>query len=253
MGIGYVSRYYTRAPVWDTANIAIGTPLNNYTLFMTDLRYRLNKNWDLQLGANFSHISNAAFRAPNLGVNLYGAHIGLRYFPVTSTPFCVKRQLPKLKNRYLFQARLGLGLNGFQAAGGPLFPTYLASAYVSRRWLGKNKMFAGIDYSYHTAIYAFLRNNEIDVGREAQHSWKSSVYIGNEFLLGRRVGFLLQLGYHIKQAELTVGAPYYEKLGFNYYILQKESGPLKELYLSVLIKANQTVAELVEWGVGFSF
>lgn len=253
MGLGYVSRYYTRAPSWDTINIAIGTPVNNYTLFVTDLRYRLSKNWDLQIGANFSHISNAAFREPNLGVNMYGAHIGLRYFPVTSTPVCIKRDLPKLKNRYLFQARLGIGFNGFQTTGGPLFPAYLASAYLSRRWLSKNKMFAGIDYSYHTDIYAFLRNNEIDIGNEAQHSWKSSIYIGNEFLLGRRLGFLLQLGFYTKQAALTIGAPYYEKLGFNYYLLQKEKGPIKELYLSALLKANQTVAELVEWGIGFGF
>jgi hypothetical protein len=253
MGLGYINRHYTRTAPFDTINIAIGSPINNYTLFMTDLRYRLNKNWDLQIGANFSHISNAAVMEPNLGVNMYGAHIGLRYFPLTSTPVCTKRELPKLKNRFLFQARLGLAFNDIQNAGGPLFPTYLASAYISRRWLSKNKMFAGADYEYRTGVYAFLRNNEIDAGHEAQNSWQSSIFIGNEFLLGRRLGFLLQLGYYTKTSALTPGTTYYEKLGFNYYIVQKERGPLKELYLSALLKANGTVAQLVECGLGFSF
>ncbi len=252
MGMGYVSKHYTRAPSWDTVNIAIGSAINNYTLFMTDIRYRLNKNWDLQIGANFSHISNAAFKEPNLGVNMYGTHIGIRYFPLSSQPTYIKREIPKLKNRFLFQARLGIGFNDIQNAGGPLFPTYIASAYVSRRWLSKNKMFAGIDYAYHTGTVAFLRNNEINVGDEAAHAWQSAVFIGNEFLMGRRLGFMLQLAYYTKISALTP-TTYYEKLGFNYYLLQKEKGPLKELYLSALLKANQTVAELVEWGIGLSF
>lgn len=225
-GIGYVTKRFSRAPEWDTLNTAIGSHLNNYTTFHTDLRYHINQHWDVQIGANFSHISNAGFRTPNLGLNMAGAHIGLRYFPVSSTPKRIKKSLPKLSNRWLAQARLGISANEYGMGDGPLYPIYIASLYASRRYAGKNKMFAGIDYSYHEGIYAFLRNNEIWTGAERAHSWKSSIFIGNEFLIGR-VGLVLQVGVYIKQAALALD-PYYEKLGGNFYLIQNEKGVLKD-------------------------
>jgi len=251
LGIGYVTRHYSRYPQWDTLNNAIGSHLNNFTQFTTDLRYRINSHWDVQAGLNFTHMSNAAAAQPNLGVNMYGGHIGLRYFPATSQPEKRMRKLARLPNRWLIQARLGMAINGGGSGGGPVYPCYLVSLYTSKRYAGKNKAFIGIDYSYHERIYAFLKNNEIYPGEEKQHSWKSAVFVGHEWLMGRG-SFMLQVGVSIKKSYLQDGA-YYEKLGYNYYLLRQEKGLLKELYVSALLKTNKTVAELAEFGIGCSF
>ena len=79
-GIGYVTRDYSRVRPMDTINNAIGSHVNDYASFMTDLRYHINTHWDIQVGGNFSHISNGSSQQPNLGINLYGAHFGIRYF-----------------------------------------------------------------------------------------------------------------------------------------------------------------------------
>lgn len=250
-GFGYVTRHYERAPVWDTLNNAIGSHLNNYTCFATDLRYSINPHLSLQIGGTFSHISNASIRTPNLGINLWGGHIGFRYYPVSSSPKKIYRTLPALRNRWLAQFRLGIAAKEGSTPNGPLYPVYLVSAYADRRYAGKNKMFAGVDYSYHGEIYAFLRNNEVEPGREKQHSWKSSVFIGNEFLFGR-VGIHLQLGVYLKQASLT-NDPYYEKLGANFYLIQQEKGFVKECAFAVLLKTHKTQAELAEFGLAFGF
>ena len=250
-GLGYATKHFERTPVWDTLNTAIGSHFNNYTFFGTDFRYRIDKHWDIQLGGNFSHISNAAFRLPNLGINMYGAHIGVRYFPVSSTPERIVKDLPKLKNRLLIQGRIGIAGTEAGAPDGPLYPIYIVSAYASKRYASKNKAFAGLDYSYNPSIYAFLRNNEISVGSEKAQSWNSSFYVGNEFLFGH-VGIMLQVGVYIKEAALKLD-PYYQKLGGNLYLVQKEKGALKELYISALLKTHKAQAELVEMGVGFGF
>lgn len=250
-GLAYVTRHYERAPGWDTLNNAIGSHFNNYTVFSTDLRFKLNDHVQIQLGGNFSHISNAALRTPNLGINLYGGHVGLRYFPSGSSPARVVGHLKPLSNRWLAQLRAGISANEYGEANGPLYPVYLLSAYASRRYRSVNKMFVGLDYSYHEGIYAFLRNNEISTGRERQESWKSSIFLGNEFLLGR-MGIVLQVGVYTKEAALRMD-PYYEKLGTNIYLLQKEKGSLKELFFSVLLKTHKTQAELVEIGLGAGF
>lgn len=251
MGIGYVTRHYERAPTWDTLNNAIGSAVNNFTLIETDLRYRITTNWTLQAGINFSHLSNGAMKQPNLGINMYGAHIGLRYWLDSDRPRLIDRERPKLPNRFLVQARLGIAFNESGTTDGPIYPTYLASAFVSRRYKSRNKIYIGLDYSYHTRIYAFQRNNEINVGKEAANSWKSAVFIGHEWMFGQ-MALVAQIGYYLKDAALRQD-PYYEKIGYNYYLVRNEHGALKELCLTMLLKTHKSIAELVEFGLGIGF
>jgi hypothetical protein len=251
LGLGYATRHYERAPVWDTLNNAIGSAANNYTLMQTDIRYRINANWSIQAGLNFSHLSNGALKQPNLGVNMYGGHIGLRYWPAGDRPKLITRERPKLRNRILAQARLSMAFNESGNADGPIYPVYMASAYASMRYKSRNKVFLGIDYSYHTRIYAFQRNNEINVGNERANSWKSAVFLGHEWLFGR-IGVVAQVGVYVKEAVLRLD-PYYEKIGYNLYLLHTEHGALKELCVSMLLKTHQSVAELVECGIGVGF
>ncbi len=250
-GVGYVTHLYGRHPIADTINNAIGSHLNDYASFNMDLRWRINPHWDIQGGWNFTHISDASFHQPNLGINLYGAHIGIHFYPVTSTPKTVKKDLKPLKNRWLIEGRAGLAFTQSEADYGPSYPVYMGSLLVSRRWRSKNKMFIGADYAYFTGIYAFLRNNLIDVGTEKQNSYKSAIFFGNEYLFGR-LGLVLQVGIYMKQSYLAQD-PYYEKLGANYYILQREKGPLKELFLCGFLKTHKSVAELAEFGMGMGF
>ncbi|MBA3827904.1 MAG: acyloxyacyl hydrolase [Taibaiella sp.] len=251
-GIGFISKYYSRGPVWDTINNAMSSNINNFSTFTTDLRYRINKHWDVQMGANFFHVSNATYHTPNLGINMYGAHVGLRYFPVTSQPHRIVHDLHPLKSRWLVEGRFSMAFTESGPGYGPMYHVYLATLYASKRWHSKNKFFGGIDYSYHQDVYAFLRNNEILQGREAQNSWKSALFLGNEFGVGR-FGIILQAGYYLREAYLKADQPFYEKIGTHIYLIQKEQGILKELYFSALLKTHTTVAELAEFGIGIGF
>jgi hypothetical protein len=200
---------------------------------------------------NFSHLSNGAMKQPNLGVNMYGGHVGLRYWPDGDRKDRIVKDRPRLKNRILGQFRFGMAFNESGNTDGPMYLTYMASAYASRRYASKNKVFAGLDYSYHSSIYAFQRNNEINVGNERANSWRSSVFVGHEWLFGR-MAVMAQVGVYIKEAVLHLD-PYYQKIGYNYYLIRSEDGALKELCLSVLLKTHKSNAELVEYGVGIGF
>ena len=247
-GVGYVTRHYSKTAPIDTLNNAIGGNINDYASITTDVRYTVNDHWDVQMGGNFSHISNGSFQQPNLGVNLAGAHIGLRYFPVTSHPNPVTRSLKPLRNGFGLAFNVGMALDQPPPPGGPKYPVYLACVYVTKKWINKNKMFIGVDYSYHESVYAFLRNNYIYAGDEPAHSYKETVFAGNEFLLGR-VGIVLQLGWYLKDASLALG-PYYEKLGGNFYLWHREKGAVKDFFLCSFLKAHVAVAELFEFGFG---
>jgi hypothetical protein len=249
-GIAYVTKHYKRKHP-DSLNTAISNSINDFVIARSDLRYHINEHWDVQAGVNVTHISNASYRKPNLGINMWGIHMGLRYFPVTSKPNRALFPWQPKNGRWLAQLRVGMSMVSAQAPLGPLYPVYIVSAFGSRRWVGKNKFFAGIDYSYHGDINAYLRDNKLETGHEASRSYKSALFVGNEFLMGR-VGIVLQAGAYIKQAYIRRDA-IYQKAGLNYYLVQKEKGAVKECFLSVFLKTHRTVAEFGELGVGIGF
>lgn len=250
-GIGYVSRHFSRTTPVDTINVAIGSHINDFAMVMTDIRYRHDLHWEFEAGLNITHISDASYRKPNLGINMTGMHAGIRYFPVTSRPVKLVHAQPDPASRWLVQGRVSMAYVSSYTPGGPLYPVYLASGYVSRRWWGRNKVFAGADYAWYQSIYSWLRNNELYPGHERAHSYKTAVFAGNEFLFGR-LGVVFQLGYYLQPSAINP-SPFYEKAGGHLYLVQKEHGPLKELFISAFLKAHETVAELGELGVGVGF
>ena len=252
-GLGYVTRKYQATAPADTLNNAIGSHLNDFAIFMTDLRYHLNEHWQLQVGGNFTHISNADYHQPNLGVNMAGVHVGVQFYPDGYRPKPLIRELPRLSNRWLFEFRYSMSFKEARAPkiGDPIAPTYHAAAYVSRRWLGKNKLFGGADYAYHKDVYDFLVNYGVDHGHEKANAWDGGIFAGNEFLEGR-VGLVAQVGVYYHQTFLKFD-PVYEKIGANFYLIQNEHGAVKELFLSAILLTHMTVAEYAEFGIGAGF
>lgn len=247
-GIGYITKRFERYPSFNTQNNLIGSNLNNFTMFTTQLRYKVNHHVHIHAGFNFSHISNGSFRLPNLGINMYGGHLGMRYFPVTDQPQQVGAQPEQLRNRWMVNARIGLGMIEYNNVDGPMYPVYTATVFASKRYGSRNKILAGVDYSYFRAMYAFLRNNEISVGEEHSESWEGVIFAGHEFVIGR-IGIVAQLGVPFKHTAINKDKTI-QKLGYSYYILQKETGILKELSLNGFIKANNLEASHFEFGIG---
>lgn len=250
-GIGYISQRFERYPSWDTINNLIGSHLNNFTMFTTQLRYKASERLHFHVGFNFTHISNGSFRLPNLGINMYGGHIGVRYFPVTDNPDRRERNLDQLYNRWLIQARVGMGMIEYNNTHGPRYPVYAVTLFGSKRYGSRNKILAGIDYTYYDAVYTFLRNNEIAPGEERKRSIEGVAFVGHEFLFGR-FGVVAQLGVPFRHAEINKDKTV-QKLGYSYYIVQAEHGILKELTVNSFIKSNNLEAANLEFGIGAGF
>ena len=251
LGLAYVTKKYQDYAPFDTINNAVSSHVNAFPVLVSDLRYHINNHWDIQGGVNFTHISNALYSEPNLGVNMVGLHIGTRYFPVTNRPKCIACEVPRLKSRFLVEMRTAISYKHARAEGSPVLPAYVGALAVSKRWLGKNKVYAGVDYVYHQDVYAFLKNYGVDIGVEKQHSWDGTFFAGNEFIVGR-VGITMQAGAYYHQTFLHFDT-FVEKFGLKYYLFSRERGPVKELFLSAMLTTHGVVAEYSDFGVGFAF
>ncbi len=251
-GVGYISKHYQTTPPIDTVNVAIGTHINDFGIFMTDLRYHLNNHFDLQAGAQFTHMSNGDYRNPNLGINAYGAHIGFRYAPVTSRPKHVEPDTAKTPpNHWYTELRLGIAYNEARTTGNPELPTYVVSLSEARRLGGKDKIFFGTYADYSQSTYAFLKHYGVDYGQEKQNAWDGAVFAGNEFLVGH-VGISIEMGVYYKQTFLAF-VPFYERFGGTYYVLQREMGILKTVAITTRLLTHGAVAQYVEFGMGVGF
>lgn len=251
VGLGYVTKRYSLAPDYDTINTSVSTHVNAFALCATDVRYRLNKHIDLQAGVGVTHISNALYREPNLGVNMAGAHIGVRYFPTTSAPDRIMRKMAPVRHRWLVDVRGGIAHREARAEGSPVRAAYIGATSVSWRVNGHNKVFAGIDAAYHKDVYAFLVNYGIYIGDEKRHAWDGGFFVGDEFLLGR-LGLMAAIGVYYNQTFLDFD-PVYQKMGGKYYLLMHERGLVKELFVSALLNTHGAVAEYAEFGMGVAF
>ncbi len=247
VGLAYVTRTYLD----DTLNTAVSTHLNAFAISMTDLRWRINEHFDVQLGAGITHISNALFREPNLGVNMWGLHMGVRWFPVSSSPDRIMRKMAPVSRRWLVEARAGIAHREARAKGNPVKPAYVGALSVSKRLNGHNKVFGGIDAAYHADVHAFLINYGVEYGREKQHSWDGGVFVGDEYIIGH-LGLMAAVGVYYRQTFLDFD-PIYQKMGGKYYILNRERGLVKEMFLSALLNTHGAVAEYAEFGMGLAF
>jgi hypothetical protein len=250
-GIAYITKTFNRVSPVDTINVAVGSHLNDFIMLMAQASFQFSKHWQLLAGGQLWHISNGSNRKPNLGINTVGGHIGIGYFPGAALPEAWHSTTEKLKPRWLVQARLSMATVASYTAGGPRYPVYVASAYVSRRWRSVNKAFLGADYSYNSDVYSFLKTNNLEPGSEYAHSYKTAIFAGNEFLLGR-VGIVVQVGAYLHQAYIKKD-DVYEKAGLHYYIVSRETGPVKEVFFSLLLKTHLSVAEFGESGIGVGF
>ncbi|MVZ66523.1 acyloxyacyl hydrolase [Sphingobacterium sp. DK4209] len=66
-------------PVSNPMNMVMGSKVNAYINLGLFFKWRLNKQWNMMTGADFTHFSNGNTEYPNAGLNMIGAKLGLAY------------------------------------------------------------------------------------------------------------------------------------------------------------------------------
>lgn len=251
MGVGLVTKHYKKETN-NTQNTAIGGKINNVSPFSTDLRYKLNNKWHFQVGAYFTHVSNATFQTPNLGINTYGAHIGFRYFPTTTeAQKIIRSERPTYRNNWMGFAKGSIAFVEKGPADGPTYLTYIAHLGIAKRYASKNKVYAGVDAHFHDVVYQYNIYHQIPTPNAFRSAGQLALFVGHEFVFGR-VGVIGQVGYYFLPYT-TQTIRLYQKIGGHYYFVKKEHGLIKEVFASALLKTHLSVAELFEMGLGISF
>jgi hypothetical protein len=249
-GIGVNTKAWQRTPASDSINNILGSKVNNFTLFQTGLRFKVNERFSVQSGFHFYHVSNAATRTPNYGINTLGGFVGLHYHPYGNAYEVNKKEWPKLKNPLNIGAKVAIAFAESKTSDGPIYPYYHASLFASKMYRNKSRAIVGLDATYSSELYASFKNSYNHIGREKQAAVIYSAFLAHEFVFGK-IGFPLQLGFYLNRP--AGGRSKYQKLGINYHVYHDDSRRCKDLFLFTQLFTENVNAQYAEVGIGFMF
>ncbi len=246
-GIGYSTKHWERTPYQDSSNNIIGSAVNNFTMIQAGYRIGLSKSLSLEAGVFFHHVSNAAARSPNFGINTYGGLLGLHYHPQGFIFSYKKKEWQKQKSQIQLVSKAVISFSEEKISNGPMCAAYNFTLAGSKMIRSKSRLMLGTDLTYHAKLYALYKNNDLFPGSERKHAVRSSIFLGNEFVFGK-IGLPLQLGYYLNRP--IQGPKIYQKLGMNYHFFHDNQHVIKDIFLILQLKTHLAQAEYAEFGLG---
>ena len=241
MGLGYLTKRFDAETNYK--NIAIGSHLNAFVQLKYEMRWAITNRLGFSAGISLSHFSNAAFKVPNLGINLPTINMGFSYKLFKDTPDIIKNEVHPYEKKWQYSILGRFGVNELYGAGGRKYPYYCLSGYFMRPLSLKRQIGIGLDVYYSEAVAEMLRRREIPTKSKADaiRPGLSFVYIMNF----SRLSFVAQLGAYLYNKETSDGY-IFDRVSLQYTI--------KNHYLIQLgIKTHLARAEVLEFGVGYKF
>lgn len=273
MGVGYLSNPYS---LENPKNIAIGSYFNGMMRlgFQRDLwvRTRETKQTSVQLNIGMTHFSNGNWSQPNLGINVPYASISYRY---RFGNLAVNKELAGMHALRIQQLNLGMEQNGvirtfnrdWTCIGGMRLGRrqmeidqernftiglveFLAERNYSYTELTNNKRLRSYTAHPHFGLTAFIdrtyqyqKPNPLPPYNILETT-ELAVLIGNRYVFGR-VGVLTDVGFYLYKPS-DGKRKVFQALGLSYSINPK-------WIVTARLKVHSSVADYIEWGLGYRF
>ena len=259
-------------PITNPYNDAVGSRILFYFNFDLEFKHKLSERLDLTYGLSFIHFSNGRLRTPNLGVNMAGFNIGLRYFFNPLRPY-TKKVLPdeklQLRPNYItekpekapnyFFGRVWTSF-GTAATNPPVDTTLPPDS--TQNLAGPNYLThsTGLDYQYRIGRLfstGLAISYQFDAGlveqfpnRDATIWQRSQISLGPHFeFYFNRISIMGQFMIY------AYAAPEVKELVGNWHF--RAGGRVhinKNLFAQFTLKTrNGGIADWVEWGIGYSW
>ena len=247
-GLAWLSNKY-EATI-DSNRNAIGSHINEVTSVKLVCSFALSEYACIKWSNGLTHFSNARFKTPNLGINIYTTGISLNYaisdMPANYRPL----KVGVVDKRWKKEVRLAFGRTEFSIPNGPKWNLYVLYGGLSKQWNSIHRFRIGLRGEYNTGAawtssFFFPESNKV-----LSDASTLAVQIGEEWLIGK-FGIIGNVGYYLHQG-LDPQMALYQQLGVNYLVWRSAlSG--RELYTGVFMKTHLGVAQFPEATIGWRF
>lgn len=237
-------------------------PIGSYSTVFIDggvnATFQLGDHFDLSAALTYTHFSNGAIKLPNLGVNMIGARVEVRYI-FTERPVFEKVRIPKYNKEWEYIALLApsmrqVGFDYFDSIGDTLARAFnygilSFSTTFNRQISHKVKLGLGGDITYNSSYGAdtiMVNGVPEKAPFDAADKILLGLYPSFELVLGR-LSMIAQPGFYIykKDVEGFETPVTYQRIGVKYHFWD-------HLVLGVNIRAfNFSKADFIEWNIGY--
>tara|TARA_B100000508_G_scaffold141093_1_gene146617 strand:- start:134086 stop:135189 length:1104 start_codon:yes stop_codon:yes gene_type:complete len=238
-GIGYVNKKFDQLD--NPTNNAIGSNLNALVTF----GFMVEKQFDrssLGLELNMTHLSNGAYKLPNLGLNLllvglqYTYYLSdLNYKSIDSNRVDI---LP-LERKWSFHSQFIISTKQIYPTGGSNYGILSLTNYVHYQTGEKCIIEGGVDAIYNQSI---IRDVPGDYG--AEKNIQFGTYLGY-ILPIHNVELLVAMGRYVYNP-LNPKGMWYHKLGSRIRLTER-------LQANIVIKAHWAKADFFEYGITYQW
>ena len=232
MGVGVITQpYHVKT---NPTNRAIGSYGNAFGQLYLEGSRRITSRLSMQMGLRFSHFSNGAWKAPNLGINIPSVSLGITK-NIISYPLVSGEVASRLWNPFVSvrTGRKSLDIDDPRAYWVPVLEfgwDYRLSKHSSLRLAIATHADPFYRFEKFEKLPAFTPQNGLDAG----------ISVGYHQRFGKW-GMLFDLGWYVYKPNWGYKTPYFEALGISYQLNSHWTAIGR-------LKANKTTADLIEWG-----
>lgn len=237
MGLGFISNPYEVTS--NPTNRAIGSSGNAFGQLYLEHSQPLTKSISMHLGLRFSHFSNGAWKAPNLGINIPSLSMGLSK-QISANTLSLGEISSRLWNPFV-SLRTGRKSIDIDDSRGFWIPVV---EFGMDRRISSNASLRMAIAAHADPFYRFEKFKELP-----DFSFKNGTDAGLSIGYHQRFGswgMLFDLGWYLYKPNWNYKTPYFEALGITYELN-------KHATIIARLKANKTTADLIELGLVYYF
>lgn len=240
-GLSYVSEKYDTftKPI----NFAIGSNINFLAQLKVEAQYNLLPNFSIGIGANLTHVSNANFAKPNVGLNSIHANIGIVYFP--NEIYNTERSSFYLHKKRYYTSPFSIGMRYAIREHTIEYPTSLSAVVTDIQyriqksanhiWDVGFDLFSDDNYKFDK----YGKSNDIVY----LDQWELGLKFGHQYVFGR-VGLRTDLGIYLFRPIISEKPAFYNCIGIDYRLNQNWVARTR-------LKAHLNVADYMECGLSY--
>lgn len=148
-------------------SLAIGSHLNANVVLRFEKDFIINKKQYLYAGFGLDHISNAAFKMPNLGLNFISLRLGYNFCTESNKIDTIFDEI-KYKSNLNFQINFASGIKENNDFLQKKYIIHEFSTQLGYRKGDKSNIISGLDFLYNPSV-EFFTNKKIQLGSYVGH------------------------------------------------------------------------------------
>jgi hypothetical protein len=239
-GLGYTTKRYHAYD--NPLNHLISSQVNVFLGLDLTARFKVGEQNELKTGFELSHVSNGKIRTPNLGINAITLSAAWLYSVKQEQPSVSQFSFPEYRKHYWEL----LGNIGGKRDDNMREDVFLISSFIFEYHYAMSAKYAvgtGLDFFYDAAL---SQHREFfgDLPEDNSLNYQNGVHVGIRARYNR-LHVLLNIGHYIKYKYLRTGKVY-SRVGVRYALSET-------ILFNLTLKAHNTVADYIEWGVGYRF